>query len=301
VDVGGDLRTRVWKAIFPRSFPLPLVVKLVPRTRILGAALIALVGFWTSGLQAGQTIARFSTVGGDFDVLLYDEAVPVTVRNFVNYAQSGRYNSTFIHRSTTYTNGIQVIQGGSFFLAPDRLPYQVPVDPPIVLEAGLPNLRGTIAMARTEDPDTATSGWFFNVTDNPGLNPAPWQDGYAVFGRVLGEGMDVVDAMAGVAVTNTTEWEPPLPWPELPLIDGSYLLMFYRVTTAPFRVAQARHDGSGFRLDWSGPSAATPVNVERTTNLASGPWTVVSSNNTNSTFTDTGAPAAGAFYRVVIP
>lgn len=72
---------------------------------------------------------------------------------------------------------------------------------------------------------------------------------------MLGEGMDVVDATAGVAVTDTTTRDPPLPWPELPLIDGSYLLMFYRVTTAPFRVAQARPIGASFRLDWSaGPT-----------------------------------------------
>jgi len=111
---------------------------------------------------------------------------------------------------------------------------------------------------------------------------------------VLGEGMDVVDAMAGVAVTDTTTWDPPLPWPELPLIDGSYLLMFYRVTTAPFRVVQARPIGASFRLDWwSGPSAVTPVSVQCTTNLATGPWTVVSSNNTSRTFTDPAAPAGG--------
>lgn len=296
----GDLRTGVRKVIFPGSFPLPFIVKLVPRTRNLGAALIALVGFLASGLQAGQTIARFSTLAGDFDVLLYDEAVPVTVRNFVNYAQSGRYDGTFIHRSTTYDPfDLQIVQGGSYRISGNTI-FNVALDPPIVLEAGLPNLRGTIAMARQNAPNTATAGWFFNVTDTPGLNPGPGQDGYAVFGQVLGDGLAVLDAMAGVTVYDLAE-QLGDDFAELPLVNGQFLLVVSSVTTAPFRVVESRHDGSGFRLDWSGPSAATPVNVERTTNLATGAWTVVSSNNTNNTFTDTGAPAAGAFYRVVVP
>jgi cyclophilin family peptidyl-prolyl cis-trans isomerase len=275
-------------------------VKLVPRIRILGAALIALVGFWTSGLQVGQTVARFSTLAGDFDVLLYDEAAPVTVRNFVNYAQSGRYDSTFIHRSTTYDPlDLQIVQGGSYRISGNTI-FNVALDSPIVLEAGLPNLRGTIAMARKTAPNTATAGWFFNVTDTPGLNPGPGQDGYAVFGRVLGDGLAVLDAMAGVTVYNLTERLGD-DFAELPLVNGQFLLVVSSVTTAPFRVVESRHTGSGFLLNWSGPSAATPVNVERTTNLAAGPWTVVSSNNTNSTFTDTAPPPAGAFYRVVIP
>jgi cyclophilin family peptidyl-prolyl cis-trans isomerase len=82
----------------------------------------AIAGVPPSALHAEQTIARFATVAGDFDVLLYDEAVPGTVRNFVNCAQSGRYDSTFIHRSTTGNPfDIQSIQGGSFFFRPRQL------------------------------------------------------------------------------------------------------------------------------------------------------------------------------------
>ncbi len=277
---------------------------LSPSLRILCATLLALAGVWPSALQAGQTIARFSTSFGDFDVLLYDEDTPLTVRNFVAYAQSERYDPTFIHRSTSYNPAdLQIIQGGSYVISGTTI-FQIPTDPPIPLEAGLPNVRGTIAMARQSAPDTATAGWFFNVTDNPGLDPAPGVAGYAVFGRVVGHGMTIVDAMAAVTVYNASEALGEA-FSELPLLNPflglTNFLSVFSISTEPFRVTNLSRVGGGFQLDWPAFSTNTPVNVERTTNLATGPWTVVSSNNTNSTFIDTAPPPAGAFYRVVIP
>ena len=147
-----------------------------------------------------DTIVTFTTNLGAFDVQLYDSQVPTTVANFLNYVNAGRYEGTLIHRSTTYNpSDIQIVQGGGFALTGNGLDY-VQTFAPIALEASLPNLRGTIAMARTNDPNSATSQWFFNVTDNPALNPAPGNDGYAVFGQVIGSGMNVVDAIAAVTV-----------------------------------------------------------------------------------------------------
>jgi len=100
---------------------------------------------------------------------------------------------------------IQIVQGGGFMLITTPTTASlapIPTGAPIPLEAGLTNRRGTIAMARTNAPDSATSGWFFNVQDNPALdpNPALGRDGYAVFGEVIGDGLTVLDAIGGVSV-----------------------------------------------------------------------------------------------------
>ena len=104
---------------------------------------------------------------GDFDVLLDSIAAPRSVDNFSAYANRGAYDVTIIHRSTTYNPlDIQIVQGGGFELVGNTLP-PIPSDPPIPLEAGRANALGTLAMARTSDPDSATSQWFFNVDRQP--------------------------------------------------------------------------------------------------------------------------------------
>jgi peptidylprolyl isomerase/peptidyl-prolyl cis-trans isomerase A (cyclophilin A)/peptidyl-prolyl cis-trans isomerase B (cyclophilin B) len=113
------------------------------------------------------------------------------VANFLQYVDDGHYNSTIFHRVIADF----VVQGGGYNAELDELPTRAP----IVNEAnnGLANDRGTIAMARTEDPDSATSQFFFNVKDNDDLNYSPSNAGYAVFGRIV-EGLDVVDEIAAV-------------------------------------------------------------------------------------------------------
>ena len=256
-----------------------------------------------------QTVAQFSSSFGDFDVLLFDRAVPRTVGNFAAYAEAALYDNSFIHRSTTYNpSGIQIIQGGGFILpstdpeAAVTMVDEVPLFPPIPLQAGLLNRRGTLAMARTSEPDTATSQWFFNVQDNTGLDPSLNGPGYAVFGEVLGEGMTVVDAMAEQSVFNFggVFAELPLRGTGEPVVSN--FLRVDRIRKARFAVTEVRRQQEGVRVAWSGPSAATPVTVERSGDLAGGVWTVVSSNNTNGFFFDTGVGAASSvFYRVVVP
>jgi len=144
-----------------------------------------------------ETIVRFTTNLGTFDVQLFDEQVPTTVANFLGYVGNGAYANSIFHRSTTYNSAdIQIVQGGGFVLV--TTPTTASLDPiatvaPIPLEAGLSNLRGTIAMARTADPNSATSGWFFNVEDNAALD-----SGYAVFGTVIGDGLTVLDAIGSL-------------------------------------------------------------------------------------------------------
>ncbi|MBD3641096.1 MAG: peptidyl-prolyl cis-trans isomerase [Marinobacter sp.] len=134
---------------------------------------------------------RFVTSHGEFVLELRPDVAPETVENFLQYAREGFYDGTVFHRVIP---GF-MIQGGGFTPELSRKPTR----DPIVNEAtaDLPNQRGTIAMARTSNPDSATSQFFINVVDNDFLNDGVRGPGYAVFGKVT-DGMDVVDAIAGV-------------------------------------------------------------------------------------------------------
>ena len=138
--------------------------------------------------------ATIETTMGTISLELDEAKAPATVKNFVEYANSGHYDGTIFHR---VIDGF-MIQGGGFTKSMD----QKPTREPIMNEAmnGLKNLRGTIAMARTMVVDSATSQFFINLVDNAFLdftNPTPQGFGYAGFGKVT-DGMDVVDAIAKV-------------------------------------------------------------------------------------------------------
>ena len=142
--------------------------------------------------------ATIETSLGNIELELDAAKAPVTVSNFVAYAKSGHYDGTVFHR---VIDGF-MIQGGGF--TADMV--QKPTLPPIRNEAtnGLANARGTIAMARTQVVDSATSQFFINLKDNGFLNhraPVPPLFGYAVFGKVV-KGMDVVDKIAKVETGN---------------------------------------------------------------------------------------------------
>lgn len=140
---------------------------------------------------------RIRTSMGEITVALDNNKAPSTVANFLGYVKEGFYDGTIFHRVIDNF----MIQGGGFM---PRM-VQKPTRPPIENEAtnGLRNVRGTLAMARTGDPHSATSQFFINVKDNDFLNhsgktASGW--GYCVFGRVL-EGLDVVDKIKGVPTT----------------------------------------------------------------------------------------------------
>jgi peptidyl-prolyl cis-trans isomerase B (cyclophilin B) len=140
---------------------------------------------------------NIKTSKGDIKVELYADKAPLTVDNFLRYAKEGFYDGTLFHR---VIDGF-MIQGGG--MEPGM--REKTTHDPIKNEAdnGLKNERGTLAMARTPDPDSATSQFFINVSDNDFLNfRAPTMDGwgYCVFGRVV-EGMDVVDAIKDTPTT----------------------------------------------------------------------------------------------------
>jgi cyclophilin family peptidyl-prolyl cis-trans isomerase len=144
---------------------------------------------------AKRDIVKLQTSAGDILIELNAQAAPVTVKNFLGYVRAGLYNGTIFHR---VIHGF-MIQGGGFTAEM----VQKETREPITSEAsnGLSNARGTIAMARSNDPDSATCQFFINHVDNPRLDyVANASAGYAVFGKVT-EGMDVVDSIARVDTT----------------------------------------------------------------------------------------------------
>ena len=143
-------------------------------------------------MDSQSNVVKLETSMGDIVIELDAQAAPVTVKNFLGYVEEGFYDGKIFHRVIP---GF-MIQGGGFT---EELRRKETRDP-IVNEAGngLKNERGTIAMARTSDPDSATAQFFINHTDNDFLDYVGDRNpGYAVFGRTI-EGMDVVDAIASV-------------------------------------------------------------------------------------------------------
>lgn len=151
----------------------------------------------------------FSTSKGDIVAELNPNATPVTVNNFLRYVQSGFYANTLFHRVIPKF----VIQGGGFV---SGLTPQTGEQAAIALETnkGLSNLRGTLAMARTDEPNSATSQFYFNLADNPTLDyQNATNPGYAVFGKIV-QGLDVMDAIGGVP-TSVQQGQPNVPVDEV--------------------------------------------------------------------------------------
>jgi cyclophilin family peptidyl-prolyl cis-trans isomerase len=149
----------------------------------------------TAGAQEAssslQPRVRIETTAGAFVIELDAVRAPITAESFLRYVREGFYEGLLMHRVVANF----VVQGGGY--APDYQPRETRAA--IVNESGngLSNVRGSVGMARGETPHSATSQFYVNVKDNPGLNPLPSRWGYTVFGKVV-EGMDVIDAMAYV-------------------------------------------------------------------------------------------------------
>ena len=164
---------------------------------MLAGILIAVMGVTSTAAQ-DATHAKIQTSMGDMIVELAPEAAPQTVANFLEYATSGHYDRTLFHR---VVKGF-VIQGGGYSTLYTERVLRDPI--PYEGDNGLKNLRGTIAMARTSDPHSASAQFFINVKDNDFLDHSSetaqgW--GYCVFGKVV-EGMDTVNAIKEVATTS---------------------------------------------------------------------------------------------------
>jgi peptidyl-prolyl cis-trans isomerase B (cyclophilin B) len=167
---------------------------MIRRLILLAFAAIA-TAFAVPALSANPQV-EFDTTAGKIRVELYPDAAPKTVANFLEYVKAGHFDGTQFHR---VISGF-MIQGGGFTADFKEKPTRPPVvnEAEMSSKAGLLNVPGTLAMARTSNPNSATGQFFINVNDNKSLNfrsPDPAGIGYTVFGKVV-SGMDVVDKIA---------------------------------------------------------------------------------------------------------
>ncbi|HEV7224766.1 MAG TPA: peptidylprolyl isomerase, partial [Pirellulales bacterium] len=152
---------------------------------------------------SADTFLTINTTYGAFQVELYDSVTPQTVSNFMHYVNTNSFADSIFHRSVPgfvlqgggYTTSSATFSSTSQFTA-------IPNQGTIASEAGIPNSVGTLSMALSAGPDSATSQWFINLADNSSLDDSSAGGPYTVFGKVIGAGMQVVDAMAALPTQN---------------------------------------------------------------------------------------------------
>jgi peptidyl-prolyl cis-trans isomerase A (cyclophilin A) len=165
------------------------------------AALIAnSAAFAQKAPPAAHPVVLIKTTDGDIRVVLDPDKAPKTVDNFLKYVKSDQYKDTIFHR---VIRGF-MIQGGGYTKGYAEKPTGAPID---LERSGLKNTKGTIAMARTSNPNSATAQFFINTVDNPRLDASnPDDQGYTVFGEVI-SGMDVVQKIEGTPTTTRGRME----------------------------------------------------------------------------------------------
>ena len=177
---------------------------------VQSVAVLVILLLAAAPVRAQNPRVEVKTTAGNFAIELYPDKAPKTVANFLQYANSGFYNGTIFHR---VIDGF-MIQGGGFELGMREKTTRAPIENEagLALKAGLKNELGTVAMARTPNPHSASAQFFINVKDNGFLDyrePSPRGFGYAVFGRVV-EGMDTVLRISK-APTTTVEQHQNVP------------------------------------------------------------------------------------------
>lgn len=254
-------------------------------------------------LLTSDPIVTVNTNLGSFQIELLPSAAPQSVQNFLSYVDSGAYQDTIFHRShqpSTPGNGdIGIVQAGGFTSQSTTFTnvsqfQTIPTNAPIPLEYNLPNAIGTVAMARTGQTNTttATDQFFINNIDNSTTLGASNSGGYAVFGKVLGNGMQIVDQIAALPITAAAS-----PFNELPLGQGNQLVQISSITVDSIdgtvfndansngqqdsgeagiagRTVFLDKDGSG-QPDSNNPSTTTDANGNFTfSGIAAGSYTV---------------------------
>jgi peptidyl-prolyl cis-trans isomerase A (cyclophilin A) len=184
------------------------------RAALTALALVALSGAAHASEAAPQV--KFETSLGNFVVEVYPDKAPKTVENFLLYVKSKQYDGTIFHRVIPNF----MVQGGGY-----NAKYEEKIArPPIVLEAqnGLKHETGTIAMARTNEPNSARAQFFVNVKENPFLNAKGSADGYTVFGRVV-SGMETINKIKDVPTGSGGPF--PTDVPKTPVLINSATLV----------------------------------------------------------------------------
>ncbi len=214
-------------------------------------------------------IVQFNTILGSYNAELYTSAAPINAANFLSYVNAGSYTNSFIDRSVP---GF-VVQGGSYDIVSGSI-AAIPTSAPVVLEYNLPNALGTLAAARTSVLNSATSAWYINTVDNS-TNLGPTNaGGYTVFGRILGTGMTVVNAIASLPVYNVNSGQ----FPNLPVynynstsgsLTTSNLVMVNSITQIPmFPTPTAKTAVLTWNISSSNPSTALATLSGSTLNLS---------------------------------
>jgi peptidyl-prolyl cis-trans isomerase A (cyclophilin A) len=178
-----------------RFRPIALALATAVALAIVSSAVAAPQAAAAKPAAGGDPVVVMKTSMGEIQIRLNKDKAPVSVENFIAYVNKKFYDGTIFHRIIPTF----MIQGGGFTADMTKKPTA----PAIKNEAqnGLKNMRGTVAMARTADPNSATAQFFINTVDNPGLDyPKPDGAGYAVFGEVI-SGLEVVDKIKAVATT----------------------------------------------------------------------------------------------------
>lgn len=177
-----------------------------------------------------QTTVSFETNLGNIEVQLFDETATATVDNFLGYVSRGDYENTIFHRSVLAPSNLSIIQGGGFTTTGAAIATQPAIDN----EFGASNLRGTIAMARNSNVNSATSQFFFNTDDNS-ENLDNQNEGFTVFGQVTA-GLDVMDAIQMLDTIDPNGPANQSNFDNLPVLDSnqgtiaSNLVVLQRVT-----------------------------------------------------------------------
>jgi cyclophilin family peptidyl-prolyl cis-trans isomerase len=224
-----------------------------------GAAAIDLRNHFSVPGISGQVV-QFDTVAGRLNVELRSDVAPRHAANFLAYVQANAYTGTFFHRSAALEAGaVSIIQGGGYRSSSTGGISEVTKLAPVALEYNLPNARGTLAAARTSDINSATSEWYFNVRDNSNVLGQSNGGGYTVFGRVLGNGMTVIDAIAALPRVNAGA-----PFTDLPVrnlvgtnVSAANLIIVNSITTASIFPTGSGASVVTFSAASSNPSVAT--------------------------------------------
>ena len=273
----------------------PVVTAAIPNPPLAAggaAATLPLNNFFTD--RDTEKAVRFVTTRGTFDIALYASATPLTVTNFLNYVNRGDYSNSLIHRSLP---GF-IVQGGGFKPAAPNF-TTIPTDPSPLNEPGIPNLRGTIAMAKVDgNPNSATGQWFLNLADNT-ANLDNQNGGFTAFGRVCGNGLDVADTLASLPTATYTvpvngtptrfenfpsDTAPPAP----AALDFAKLLLVTSVTAIePLSYAVTANTGSAAvtAIIVGTNLLLTPTGIFGGTNLITITATDLDGNTVSQTFT----------------
>jgi cyclophilin family peptidyl-prolyl cis-trans isomerase len=228
------------------------------------ASIVAIVSLLAVSLAGADTVVRMEVnVGYDFeagewmsqkmDIHLFDDVSSTTVQNFLSYVNNGYYSGAIFHRIWDEGPNRYVLQGGGYRWGTDQQGgyqiYYVPDQGTIPLEYTVPNLPGTIAMARQADPNSATNQFFFNLVDNSETLGESNGGGYAVFGRLIADDFDTLGYLSGQPIHDTTKWQDPWPWDEFPMYVADPNEQIYVHETEFIFSAYVLTDGDGNAID----------------------------------------------------